>query len=206
MCAVSDTTRSNSGRETSGDIGDLTEAFTRKDYYQKLIERANTVSLIKIFKHYGIKLDLYNRKIRCPLKSHSGGRERTPSFGFFPDTNTYHCFGCKAGPAPCNFVAEMDRCTKVQAAYKILELFDADADKDGIYEGIDFSEKLVIMMDFSNVVREFYQTYSGEEARVYIEMVCASYDEILLKHERLDNDALRRTVEQLKEYIFLYKP
>lgn len=99
----------------------------------------------------------------------------------------------------------MERCTKVQAAYKILQLFGADVDDDNIYDPEDLAERLKIMMDFSNTVREFYQTYPSEEAGVYVEQACKKLDTLQLK-KRLNNEALSRTVEQLKEYITAYKP
>jgi len=61
------------------------------------------------------------------------------------------------------------------------------------------------MMDFSNTVREFYQTYPTEEAGVYVEAACKKFDALNLK-KKLNNEALQRTVEQLKQYITLYKP
>ncbi len=205
MRTLPNTSRSNSTSETPGDSGDIAEAFTGKDYYQELINRANTVPLVKLFKQYTVRLDSYNRKTTCPFKSHKGGRETTPSFWYYPDTNTFYCFGCKKGTRPCDFVAEMNRSTKVQAAHKLLEMFESDVDEDNIYDRESFSKMLEIMMDFSNTVREFYQTYPTEEARVYVEVACKKYDALNLKH-KFENEALSRTVEQLKEYINLYKP
>ncbi len=205
MCPLSSTARSNSDSETSGESGSVAAAFAGKDYYQELISKANTVPIIKLFRHYGVRLDAHNKKTTCPLKSHKGGRERTPSFYYYPDTNSFYCFGCKAGAHTCDFVAEMDRCTKVQAAHKILQLFESDVDEDNVYNAQDFEERLKIMMDFSGAVREFHQTYPTPEAGVYVEVACKKYDALNLKH-KLDNEALRRTVEQLKEYISLYKP
>ena len=205
MRAVSSTARSDSSSSSSSDTGDFAEAFTGKDYYQELINRANSIPLIKVLRHYSIRLDPYNRKTTCPFKSHKGGRESTPSFYFYPDTNSFYCFGCKAKSRPCDFIAGMDNCTKIQAAHKLLQLFGSDVDEDAIFDRMDFAERLKIMLDFSETVREFYQTYSDERARVYIEVACKKYDTLNLKH-KLDNEALRRTVEQLKEYIVLYKP
>ena len=205
MCPIPSTTRSNSDSKTPGETGSVAAAFAGKDYYQELIGKANTVPIVKIFKHYGVRLDAHNRKTTCPLKSHAGGRERSPSFWYYPETNTFHCFGCHKGPSCCDFVAEMDRCTKVQAAQKILQLFGSDVDEDNIFDPEDLAERLEIMMDFSNTVREFYQTYPTDDAGVYVEVACKKYDALNLRH-KLDNEALRRTVEQLKEYINLYKP
>lgn len=205
MCPIPSSTRSDSPSSSSDDFGDFTEAFTGKSYYQDLINRANTIPLTKVLRHYGIRLDPYNRKTTCPFKSHKGGRESTPSFYFYPDTNTFYCFGCKAKSRPCDLVAGMDACTKVQAAYKLLQLFASDVDEDDVFDQMDFAERLRIMLDFSGAVREFYQTYATESARVYIEGACKKYDALNLRH-KLDNKALKSIVEQLKEYISLYKP
>jgi DNA primase len=208
MCPLSSTTRSDSNGEVPGEAGDIAEAFTRKDHYQELINRANSVPLMKIFKHYHVRIDAYNRKTTCPFKNHKGGRENTPSFYYYPATNSFFCFGCRIGGEHvhgCTFVAEIDQITRVQAAHKILELFESDVDEDNIYDQKSLSERLEIMMDFSNAVHDFYQIYSDPKARVYIEVACKKYDTLNRIH-KLDNDALRRTVEQMKKYIALYKP
>jgi len=209
MRQLPDTTRSDGYSETPDETGDIAAAFTRKDHYQELISRADTVPITRLFKQYGIRLDEYNKKIACPFKAHKGGRETTPSFYFYPETNSFYCFGCHIGGKNahgCSFVAEMDRITRVQAAHKVLELFAEDVDEDNVYDQSNFSEKLAIMMDFSNAVHEFYQTFSSEEAGVYIEVACKKYDALSLKHKNLDNEALRSVVKQLKDYINLYKP
>lgn len=205
MCPIPDITGSDSDSTTPGETGSVAAAFTGKDYYQELISRANTVPLAKVFRHYNIRLDAHNKKVTCPFKSHKGGRESTPSFYFYPETNSFYCFGCKAGTRACDFVAEFEHCTKAQAAHKVLELFESDVDEDNIYDKENFSERLEIMMDFSNTVREFHQTYPGAQARLYVEAACKKYDALNMK-KKLNNEALRRIVEQLKEYISLYKP
>ncbi len=208
MRTLSSTARSDSPSEVSSEAGDIAEAFTGKDYYQELINRANSVPMAKVFKHYNIRIDIHNRKTTCPFKNHKGGRESTPSFYYYPDTNSFFCFGCRVGGQNAhgvNFIAEKDGCTRVQAAHKMLELFESDVDEDNIYDRQSFSDRLDIMMDFSNTVREFYQTYSDPKARVYVEVACKKYDALNRRH-KLDNEALRSVVSQLKEYISLYKP
>ena len=205
MCPIPNTSRSDSSGETPGETGSVAEAFAGKDYYQELIGKANSVPIAKLFKHYEIRLDTHNKKTSCPFKSHKGGRERTPSFYFYPDTNSFNCYGCNIGGRCCELVMHMESCTKVQAAYKILQQFGSDVDEDNIYDPEDLEERLKIMMDFSNTVREFYQTYPTEEAGVYVEAACKKFDALNLK-KKLNNEALQRTVEQLKQYITLYKP
>lgn len=193
-----------SGSETSGEGGDITASFTGKDYYHDLINRANTVPLVKLFKHYGLRLDDNNRRIICPFSSHQGGRESSGSFYFYPQTNTFWCFGCKTGVAACDLVAGLENCSKVKAAMKILESFGSDTDDDNIFDRQNFSQKLEIMMEFSNLVREFLQGNPDHKARSFIEHICSVYDELNLKHKDLSNEALRRIVDQLKEEISSY--
>ena len=180
------------------------EEFSTNDHYQDLIGQANSIPIIKVLKHYRIKVDDYNRRTTCPFKSHKGGHESNPSFWYYPETNTFFCYGCRIGAQACNFVAEMDRCTRLQAAYKILEMFGSDVDQNNIYNPQDFQERLKIMMDFSNTVRLVFQTYQTPEARIYVEQACQKYDEMSLKY-KLDNEELQRIVEKLKKYIGLFK-
>lgn len=193
-----------SDSETPGEAGSFTASFTGKEYYHELINRANTVPLTKLFKHYGLRLDDNNRRIVCPFSSHQGGRESSGSFYFYPQTNTFWCFGCKTGVAPCDLIAGLDNCSKVKAAMKILELFSADTDDDNIFDRQMFTKKLEIMMEFSTMVREFSQANPDHKAQCFIEHICSVYDELNLKHKDFSNEALRRVVDQLKEEISSY--
>lgn len=184
--------------ETPGETGDFTTSSSRKAFYKDIINRANSISIINVFKHYGLRLDENNRKIICPFISHQGGRENTPSFWVYPQTNTFWCFGCKIGVGCCDFVAEMDNITKTKAAFKILDLFNSDSSEESVINRQNFSEKLEIMMDFSNTVREARRLYLDEKSQKYIEYVCSVYDALNAKHKDLSNEALRSIVDQLK--------
>jgi hypothetical protein len=191
---------------SSGETGDITTSFTGKDHYQELIDRANTVPLTRIFKLYHLRIDEHNRKITCPFKSHKGGRETTPSFWFYPETNSFRCYGCGIGHKQthgCEFIAAMEGISRVKAANKILDLFATDVDEDNVLNKQDFSERLEIMMDFSSAVREFRQTHIDEKSQKFIEDMCWVYDQHNLKHDH-NNEALRRIVEQLKDKITSY--
>ena len=59
------------------------------------IKYANSLPLLSILAHYGVYLDESNRKIGCPFPSHKNGKEQTPSFVYYHNTNTFWCFGCK---------------------------------------------------------------------------------------------------------------
>lgn len=206
MCPIPSSTRSDSDSPTPRETGDITATFSGENYYKELINRSNTVPLTRVFKHYGIRVDEYNRKITCPFKSHKDGRESSPSFYYYPDTNSFRCYGCGVGHQyahGCEFMAAMEGISRVKAAYKILDLFSADVDNDGILTKHDFSERLEIMMDFSNTVREFRQFHMDAESQKFIEDMCWVYDQHNLKRDN-NNDALRRIIEQLKEKIGSY--
>src|SRR5437016_1222250 len=108
MHKLQDSTGFNSFGETSWETGDTSDSSSRKAYFKELIAKANSVRLIRIFGFYGIRIDEQNKKIICPFKSHSNGKESTPSFVYYPQTNTYCCYGCKQGSTPVDFVANMD--------------------------------------------------------------------------------------------------
>jgi hypothetical protein len=203
MHNISNTNRSLGSSSSSGENIDITTSFTGTNYYKELKESANTVPLDRIFKHYGLNLNKYNNKILCPFKSHKGGRETTASFKYYADTNTYHCFGCRQGNSACDFVSEMDHISKTKAAEKILSLFGEEVTDEVILNRQDLSEKLNIMMNFSNLIRDFRQTYIDEKSQAFIENICETYDDINIVHD-VDNDALVAMIEKFQRKIDLY--
>lgn len=205
MCELSSINRSISNSETLWTDRNITENSTRKELYFNLIKKANSVPIIKLFKYYGLALNEYNHKTICPFSFHQGGHERSPSFYFYPKTNGFWCFGCKTGSQCCDLVANLDKISKVEAALKIINLFNDDVDEDAILvDRNDFTEKLKIMLDFSDTVREFRKNNIKAEGYIFIENICQVYDAINLKHN-FDNKALRSVVEQLKEKINCYE-
>jgi hypothetical protein len=208
MRNVSDTTGYDSYGEIPGQIRDSSEALTGKAFYQELIRKANTVPIINIFKHYGVRISNTQCTIICPFKSHKGGRENSGSFAYYPHTNSFFCFGCKVGGQfahGCEFIAAMENISKAKAAQKILQLFSDDAEDGELFEGDNFSERLEIMISFSNMVRNFRQEHFDEKAHLFIEDMCLIYDDMCNKRS-LDNAALRVLIDKLKEKIISYKP
>lgn len=210
MCPVSSTTRSNSDSETSGDDRPV-KKFTADDkqYFKKLIKKADSVSLPLILKHYNILIGPSNRKIICPFgNKHKNGRDNSPSFYYYPDTNTFWCFGCKTGTGCTDFVANLENISQVKAAYKILESYSSDVAVDDLESNIEinYSERLDIMMDFSNFIREFIQANLDDNyALTFIEKISFIFDKMNEKHT-LDNNALKTLVVKLKLKVEQYKP
>jgi hypothetical protein len=189
--------------EESGETGNASAPF--KSPGQELVQRANAVPIVHLFKLYKIRIDRFNRRVTCPFKFHKNGQERTPSFWYFPETNSFNCYGCHNGGGPTDFVKHMDGVEKVRAAAKILELFEKDVDEDFIFEGQNISERSEIMAEFSNAVLEFRQNYDDEHSFQFIEYVCWVYDRMNLVHTQ-DNDALRGLNVRLIDWIREYKP
>jgi DNA primase len=204
MRKLPSTTGSDGYSQVSGEVG-YAETSPGKAFFQDLIQKANSVPITLLFKHFKVVLSEYSPKTTCPFKSHKGGRERSPSFWYYAETNTYCCFGCRNGSRPVDFVAAMQGLTRSQAAYWILERFGSELDEGFIFDGPDYTERLNIMMDFANTVRNFRQSYVDPESTDFIEGLCAIYDSLNLKHN-LENPALLRVVEQLKEKITSYTP
>lgn len=209
MRDLPDSTRSSSDSTQSGETGDVAEAFTGKDFYQDLIDRANTVPLTRLFKLYGVRVDEHNTKTTCPFKHHKGGRENTPSFYYYPHTNSFCCYGCHTGHKHAHgveFVAAYEGIKRMAAAYKILDQFGSEVDEDNILTREDFSEQLEIMVSLSDTIREFRQKHTDAAAFDFIEDKCRVYDDLNSKFKKLDNSALRRIVEEIKEEISSYTP
>lgn len=186
--------------ETSWEAGDITDPFARD---KELKAKANTVPLVKVFKFYGLRLNEQNKKICCPFKSHSGGKETTPSFTFYPETNTYCCYGCGQGSTPVTFVANMEKISHTQAAAKIINLYGSDVSSD-IEPEESYSEKMRLYMDFSNYVYDFIQrNLQNEDAMKFIDRVTSIFDRMSAERN-LGNDALESLVFKLKDQIDRY--
>src|ERR1700722_7817019 len=83
---------------------------TKSSFDQTLINKANSVPIGYLLKHYGVRIDPYSNKAICPFKAHKNGRENTASFKVYEETNTFKCFGCGRGGKLTHFVCEMDHC------------------------------------------------------------------------------------------------
>jgi len=191
--------------ETPGKTGNTPAPSPGKVSEQDLIARANSVPIKHVFKHYGLRFDLYTHKATCPFKAHKGGKENTPSFTLYEDTNSFSCFGCGKGGHAVMFVAEMDRCKFDKAAAKILQLFGTEVDEELIVASGNNSERQEIMQKFSASVFDFRQNHSEKHALDFIEYICWVYDRSNELH-KYDNEALRRLVEHCVEHIDIYTP
>jgi hypothetical protein len=179
---------------------------------KKLIAQANTVPIRSIIKLYGIKP--IGDYIICPFSHHKGGRENTASFRIFDSngghtTNSFNCFGCKSGGGPVQFVRIMDSSHNELAAKKIINHFRNDVDFDIKFIDLkSFTEQMEIMVDVSNIIREFRKTYLDERSQIFIEKRCKAYDDFNLKaindDQPLNNNDIRCIASFFKNEINEY--
>jgi len=202
MRGIQSSTGSDSDIETSWEDRDLAASFTGQNDNKELIYKANSLSLLNLFKYYKIQFDQSN-KIICPFKIHKGGRENSASFYYYPETNTFWCWGCKNGNRCCDFVSIMDNVSKISAAQKIIKIFSID-DFPEIIEKYNISERLEVSMKFSNAVRNFSQNNKDHDSLLFIDNICKLYDKMNLKH-KLTNEALNSMVNQLLTKINSFK-
>lgn len=167
-----------------------------------IIASANKVSLLDIFNYYGIKIDEINCKITCPIPSHKSGRESTASFLFYPETNSFHCFGCKAGARAVNFVAAMDKTNNFTAAKKILTLFNSNFAVE-FDEDNNFIDIFDLECEFATMIREFRQYHFDEHSFKFIENICYTFDKLMSKH-KLGIEAIQSILNSLKKEILKY--
>lgn len=202
MHKLQNSTGFNGYGETSWEAGDVADPLAR---VKELIAKANTVPLLRIFKTYGIRLNEQYTKIICPFKSHSGGRESTPSFVFYPHTNSYSCYGCKQGSTPTDFVRYMENIKPSAAAHKIINLYGSDVTQDiDLLDQESFSERMNLYMDFSNYVYDFIQrNLKDENALKYVEDLASIFDTQLSKRN-LNNEAVENLIFKLKDQIDRY--
>src|ERR1700729_2088158 len=104
MQPLQHTTRSNSdGNQQSNDWN--TDQDTNYNLNKEQIKKANAVPIFLVLKTYGLKAEYNTRHIACPFASrHKKGKDKSPSFHIYPNTNSFWCFGCKTGTTCVDFV------------------------------------------------------------------------------------------------------
>ncbi|MBI9064670.1 MAG: toprim domain-containing protein [Marinilabiliaceae bacterium] len=96
--------------------------------------------ILQVLAHYNIKPDR-NNHIQCPFHD-----DDKPSCKIYPETNTYHCFGCSATGDQIEFIEKHGKLNKHEALKKATELANNNTDvmgiasKKGVAREADFAE------------------------------------------------------------------
>jgi DNA primase len=79
-----------------------------------LIDRAKQMSVASFLNGLGVTIDR-NGFCCCPIH-----KEKTPSFKIYPETNSFHCFGCNAGGDIIKLAELIYNCNPFEASRMIL--------------------------------------------------------------------------------------
>ena len=90
--------------------------------FEEANEYARQLDIFTFLEGYGLEVDKKRPILRCPLHvvedSHDG-KENTPSFHIYADTNTWYCFGCNTGGNAITFVMEYEQCSFYEALNRL---------------------------------------------------------------------------------------
>ena len=78
----------------------------------EISEIKQRLSIITVLSHYNLKPDRSNH-IKCPFHE-----DDKPSCRIYPETNTFHCFGCGAKGDTIEFIQKKENITKHEAILK----------------------------------------------------------------------------------------
>jgi hypothetical protein len=195
------------GRDSNSSTQDKgwSVATNDRDAIKLLIQQANTADLLTIFKSYGINItDGYGwnkiTKICCPLPGHN---DRSPSFFYYGETNSFNCFGCGVGGKAVRLVSVMEKLTNEQSARKILDNYYVDNDVE-INNQKDYFDRQIAILDFSAKIRTFITDNScDDEAIKYAEKLTLAFDTLNEKH-KMEADGLKKIIETLGKRLENY--
>lgn len=155
------------------------------------INQANTIKLTNVCKHYGIEIGEFNKNIQCPFPFHN---DNGPSFYYYPNTNSFFCWGCKNGGGPVIFISLLESISKLEAANKLLGSFESEEIESQLFNKA--SEKNDLYLYFSSTVRDFIKKDSSTKAIEFIDKITLSFDTITQKHS-VDNSGLKLLIDKL---------
>jgi DNA primase len=175
--------------------------YAEVDVVKQTIDKASAANLLDILHNYDVHIDPYNRRTCCPFSFHKGGQERSGSFYYYPDTNSFYCFGCKSGGTAVDFVSLYEDVNRYNAALIIVSNFETNA--SNITERNTNHHK--VYLEFSHLVRNFMLNHKHDEKALnYAEYVCSAFDNIRNKYN-LDPDGLNIIFTKLKRKLEEFK-
>jgi DNA primase len=89
----------------------------------KISEIKQKLSILSVLSHYGLEPNSQNH-IKCPFH-----KDDKPSMRIYPETNTYHCFGCGKTGDVIQFIQDKEEITKHRAITKAKELLGESKEK-----------------------------------------------------------------------------
>lgn len=206
MRKVSNSTRPPAGSDSQGQDsvdGGSSEPFAH-------IKAANRkVRLIDVLRHYGFRIEknhqrpVWSNNLSCPLPSHKGAKERTPSFGYNFMGDHAHCFGCGFTGRAVEFIAAYEGVTRTEVAERILAQYGEDVSQDDFG---DYEDNITpILLDGSKFIQECVQKHKDNpKVMAYIDKLIWWLDFYLAQKapgKRIDAEELQHRINRVKELL-----
>lgn len=197
-------TRSSSDSQDSGS-GSGDEKFAH-------IKNANKkIRLLDILRHYGFKIEKnyqrpsWGNNITCPLPTHKGAKERTPSFGYNFVSDHCHCFGCNFTGRAVEFIAAYEGVTRSSVAERILSQYGEDVSTDLKDFGEDYEDNLSpILLDGSKFLQDQIREHKHDAKKLQeIEKLIWWLDFYMMKmpSNQITADDLKYRFNRVKELL-----
>ena len=123
-------------------------SYIKKEKIEEIKEKADIVSVVSDY----VSLKKSGRYFmgNCPFHS-----EKTPSFFLYPETDTFHCFGCGKHGDSISFVMEMESLDYVSTLKKLAEKFGVVLEYDN-YFNANNKKSLDKYYEMNEFVAKFY--------------------------------------------------
>jgi ABC-type uncharacterized transport system ATPase component len=96
----------------------------------------------------------------------------------------------------------MDNIGIWKAAEKILSIYNGDIDLLEINANGDYSQRLQLLVEFANYIRELMIATTNPNTILFLEEVCAALDSLNTKYKKnMDNDTLLSILDRLKKKV-----
>lgn len=207
MCKISDRAKPSSGGDSSSQgspSGDFNERFA-------YINSANRkVRLIDVLRHYGHRIERnphnpsWSISITCPLISHKGSKERTPSFGYNFVKDRFFCLGCGLSGRAVEFISSVEGVTRTSVADKILAQYGEDVEAKSFEE---YEDKVSpILLDGSKFLQVFIQKHKNNpNALKHVDKLIWWLDFYMAKASGKENginaEELKYRLDRVKEFL-----
>jgi hypothetical protein len=206
MLKVPDSTRPNSGGSRTGEStnsGDGSEMFAD-------IKSANRkIRLIEVLRNYGFKIEKnyqrpeWSNNITCPLPSHKGAKERTPSFAYNFVSDHFNCFGCGQSGRGVEFISLYEGLPRTVVAERVLSKYGNDISDD---DEIDYSDDISpILFDGSKHLQHLIQKYKNDPIKLKLinKLIwwIDFYFMIAVPKKRVTTEKLQLRIDRIKELV-----
>lgn len=206
MCKISNNTRSNS-RTNSESEGKSSETTNGNFAHIKSANRK--VRLLDILRKNGIKIEqnhqrpTWSNNIICPLPSHKGAKERTPSFGYNFVNDYAHCFGCNFTGRAVEFLSAFKGITRTTVANEILSQYNEDV---SIGDFDSYNDEITpVLLEGSKFIQTLIQKYKNDSNMLeYIDKLIWWLDFYIMakvSEHKIEPNELKYRIEKIKELL-----